>query len=273
MTSDPEEPSPAPDAQPAPGASPPVTMLLREEGKHALAQRFRLTVVAGPDAGLQRSSDGERMVAGTHESAELRLGDRTVSRFHCELAPVDGRLALRDLGSRNGTFVNGVPVLQAFLPHGALISLGQTQLRFELEREQVQLALSPHTRFGTMVGGSLAMRRAFALLERAAAGDATVLLAGETGTGKEAAAESIHHESARRDKPFIVVDCGAIPSGLLESELFGHEKGSFTGAVSAREGAFLAAQGGPAPGWGRPCRAGAGARRSAGGRTGCRCRR
>ncbi len=273
MTSDPEEPSPAPDAQPAPGASPPVTMLLREEGKHALAQRFRLTVVAGPDAGLQRSSDGERMVAGTHESAELRLGDRTVSRFHCELAPVDGRLALRDLGSRNGTFVNGVPVLQAFLPHGALISLGQTQLRFELEREQVQLALSPHTRFGTMVGGSLAMRRAFALLERAAAGDATVLLAGETGTGKEAAAESIHHESARRDKPFIVVDCGAIPSGLLESELFGHEKGSFTGAVSAREGAFLAAQGRPAPGWGRPCRAGAGARRSAGGRTGCRCRR
>jgi DNA-binding NtrC family response regulator len=95
-----------------------------------------------------------------------------------------------------------------------------------------------------MVGRSVAMRRAFALLERAAASDATVLFRGETGTGKEAAAESIHAESRRAGGPFIVVDCGAIPSELLESELFGHEKGSFTGASSARDGAFLAAHGG-----------------------------
>jgi len=88
------------------------------------------------------------------------------------------------------------------------------------------------------------MRAVFSLLERAAASDATVLLEGETGTGKEAAAESIHRESARRDGPFVVVDCGAIPPDLVESELFGHDQGAFTGAITSREGAFEAASGG-----------------------------
>ncbi|HEX2571776.1 MAG TPA: sigma 54-interacting transcriptional regulator [Polyangia bacterium] len=231
---------------PGPGLEglPSTTLTLAASSGHVLAQRFSLTVVAGPDAGLTRVATAERMVIGTGESADLRLTDRTVSRFHCELAPLDGRLAIRDLGSRNGTLVDGISVLHAFLGPVALITIGRTQVRFELGSEHVKLALSPRTRFGTMVGASVAMRRAFALLERAAAGDATVLLEGETGTGKEAAAESIHRESARRERPFIVVDCGAIPSGLLESELFGHERGAFTGAVAGREGAFLAAQGG-----------------------------
>jgi two-component system response regulator GlrR len=88
------------------------------------------------------------------------------------------------------------------------------------------------------------MRAVFALLEQAAASEATVLIEGETGTGKEATAEAIHSESTRRDGPFIVVDCGAIPPQLLESELFGHERGSFTGAVTSRRGAFQAASGG-----------------------------
>src|SRR5262249_6125363 len=110
--------------------------------------------------------------------------------------------------------------------------------------DHVKIPLSDRERFGLLVGHSLAMRAAFALLERAAATDATVLLEGETGTGKEAAAESIHREGARRDGPFVVVDCGAIPPDLLESELFGHERGAFTGALSGREGAFEAAGGG-----------------------------
>jgi two-component system, NtrC family, response regulator GlrR len=88
------------------------------------------------------------------------------------------------------------------------------------------------------------MRRALTTLERVANSDATVLLEGETGTGKEIAAESIHMGSARRDGPFVVVDCAAIPQNLLESELFGHEKGAFTGASSGRQGAFEAASGG-----------------------------
>jgi DNA-binding NtrC family response regulator len=207
-------------------------------------RRFWLSVTQGPDAGATFTSAGERAVLGTHESADFVLTDPAVSRFHCEIVPADGRVSVRDLGSLNGTLVNGVRVREAFLHDGAALALGKTELRFELRSEEVALPLSERDAFGTMVGRSVAMRRVFALLQRAAECDATVLLEGETGTGKEAAAESIHLESARKNEPFLVVDCGSIPPDLLESELFGHEKGAFTGASVAREGVFEAASGG-----------------------------
>lgn len=221
------------------------TQVVRSQGReHALVRRFRLVVVTGPDAGTTFDSKGERAIIGTHESADLPLHDRTVSRFHVEVSLVDGRPVVRDLGSRNGTIVDGVSVQQAHLRSGSTLTLGHTQVRFDLGAEHVKVLLSESDRFGIMVGHSPTMRAAFSLLERAAASDAAVLLEGETGTGKEAAAESIHHESARKSGPLIVVDCGAIPSELLESELFGHERGAFTGAVAARRGAFEAANGG-----------------------------
>src|SRR5262245_48832355 len=154
------------------------------------------------------ASNGERAVIGTDESADVRLHDGAVSRFHCEIAALDGRAAVRDLGSRNGTVVDGTAVLHAYLRTGSVITVGRSQLRFEVGTDHVRLPLSGRARFGTMVGRSTAMRRVFAVLERAAQSDATVLLEGETGTGKEVAAESIHRESARRDGPFIVVDSG-----------------------------------------------------------------
>jgi transcriptional regulator with PAS, ATPase and Fis domain len=209
-----------------------------------LAVGFRLAVTAGPDAGAVL--DGRaRALLGTHASCDLVLADPSVSRFHVEItATADGRALIRDLDSTNGTRVDGVAIAAAYLAPGAAITLGDTQLRFATAAEPVSVPVSARARFGAMVGGSPAMARVFALLERAAASDATVLLEGETGTGKEAAAESIHRESKRKDGPFIVVDCGAIPPALLESELFGHERGAFTGAVAAREGAFEAASGG-----------------------------
>jgi transcriptional regulator with PAS, ATPase and Fis domain len=217
-----------------------------DDGEHTLVQRFWLLVVAGPDTGATYTSAGERTTIGTYDTADLVLHDATVSRFHCEITPLRGRPLLRDLGSLNGTSVNGVAVAAAHLHSGATLSMGRTQIRFDVGAEQVKIPISDKTRFGVMVGRSTAMRRAFALLERAAATDSTVLLEGEVGTGKQAAAESIHRESARRDGPFIVVDCSAIPGDLLESELFGHEKGALIGADAdrAREGAFEAAQGG-----------------------------
>ncbi|HZS40068.1 MAG TPA: sigma 54-interacting transcriptional regulator [Polyangia bacterium] len=213
-------------------------------GERALVRRFQLRVVEGPDAGAVHVSRGERLVIGTHESADFRVKDRTVSRFHCELELVDGRVQVRDLNSRNGTEVDHVAVAQAWLRGGATLTLGQTRVRFELGDGHVEIRLSERERFGVMVGRSRAMRAVFAVLERAAGSDATVLMEGETGSGKEAAAESLHRESARAQGPFVVVDCGAIPRELLESELFGHERGAFTGAVGAREGAFEAAAGG-----------------------------
>ncbi|MBA3502564.1 MAG: sigma 54-interacting transcriptional regulator [Deltaproteobacteria bacterium] len=135
-------------------------------------------------------------------------------------------------------------MIEAPLRDGALLLLGRTQLRFEIGTRNVDVVVSPNDRFGKLVGGSIPMRAAYASLEAAAATDITLLLHGESGTGKDLAAESLHLASARRDGPFIVIDCGAIPGNLLEVELFGHEAGAFTGAGAARSGAFEAANGG-----------------------------
>jgi DNA-binding NtrC family response regulator len=204
----------------------------------AVVQRFWLLVVDGPDSGATFTSAGERTVIGTYDAADLVLHDSTVSRFHCEIVSGPGRLVLRDLGSLNGTRVNGVAIGAAILASGATVSVGRTQIRFDAASEPLRLPVSERTSFGLLAGRSTAMRRAFALLERAAATDTTVLLEGEVGSGKEAAAESIHRESARRDGPFIAVDCGAASAAQLESELFGRED------PGARAGAFEAAHGG-----------------------------
>jgi two-component system response regulator GlrR len=195
-------------------------------------------------AGLTLTSERDAVVIGSHESAHLVLHDDTVSRFHCVIEAGGDKLTLRDTASRNGTILDGVSVLAAHLQPGVTIRVGRTEIRVDRQVEPVRLPLSARQSFGRMVGTGTAMRRAFLLLERAAESDATVLLSGETGTGKEITAESIHMESSRRDGPFVIVDCASIPQNLLEAELFGHDKGAFTGAVTAREGAFEAASGG-----------------------------
>jgi two-component system response regulator GlrR len=205
---------------------------------------MRLRVVGGPDAGALYAATSDTFTIGTHERADLILRDTTVSRFHCQVGVEKGRITVRDLGSRNGTFVDGVSVIHAHLGDGATLAIGRTQLRFELGDEPVKMPVAEAERFGGMVGRSVAMRAVFARLAKAAAADATLLLEGETGTGKEVAAESVHSASARRGGPFVVVDCGAVPPDLLESELFGHERGAFTSAVAARQGAFEMAAGG-----------------------------
>jgi DNA-binding NtrC family response regulator len=207
-------------------------------------RRFRLTLVDGEPRGLEWESSGDRCSIGSHPASDLVLDDPTVSRFHCEIA-VDRRGArVRDLGSLNGTTVDGTRVVEAYLRNGSIVRLGRTALRFALEASQNSFAVSERHAFGALVGESIAMRAAFALLERVAASDSTVLIEGETGTGKEVAAESIHQASARSEGPLVVVDCGAVPPNLLESSLFGHEKGAFTGADQRRTGAFEEAAGG-----------------------------
>jgi DNA-binding NtrC family response regulator len=201
-------------------------------------------VRSGPDAGKVYESSGERVVVGTHESTGLVLTDATVSRFHCEIAVNDGLVHIADLGSRNGTLLDGVSVLSAHLHDGAVLTLGRSEIAFELGAGRVEVPTLEQSRFGLMVGRSPAMRAVFALLESAARSSATVLLLGETGTGKDAAAESIHREGDRSDGPLVVVDCAGMPPALIESELFGHERGAFTGADRTRLGAFEAASGG-----------------------------
>jgi two-component system, NtrC family, response regulator GlrR len=207
-------------------------------------RRFRLTVLEGPDADLRWESVDERCAIGQERGNELVLTDTTVSRFHCELEAGDHGVRLKDLGSLNGVLVDGVQVLDGYLKSGSTLRLGRTVLRFEFSHEPNPLKLSTATKFGRLQGTSVALRATFHLMERASSSDVTVLFEGETGTGKSQAARALHEASARREGPFLTLDCGALPPNLIESELFGHEKGAFTGADQRRVGIFEEAKGG-----------------------------
>jgi two-component system, NtrC family, response regulator GlrR len=207
-------------------------------------RKFRLTVMEGPKTGTVWESGADKCSIGAHELNDLVLEDDTVSRFHCEVSIGREGARVKDLDSMNGVFIDGVQVIDAFLRGGSVLRLGRVAIRFDFSPDRVTLAVSNNTRFGGLVGTSIASRAFFARMERAAAADVTVSLEGETGTGKSRAARAIHDASSRKAGPFLIVDCGAIPANLLESELFGHEKGAFTGALARRVGAFEEASGG-----------------------------
>ncbi|HTL35774.1 MAG TPA: sigma 54-interacting transcriptional regulator, partial [Kofleriaceae bacterium] len=175
---------------------------------------------------------------------DLVIDDATVSRFHCELAISGNAVRVRDLGSRNGTYGGTIALTDAMVTAGTVLVLGDSEVRIDVATEATELAASERSVFGSLVGESPIMREVFSQLEKIAASEATVLIEGETGTGKEGVADAIHDASARAKGPFIVVDCSAIPENLLESELFGHEAGAFTGATQRRIGAFEQASGG-----------------------------
>jgi DNA-binding NtrC family response regulator len=206
--------------------------------------KVRLKVLKGPDKGTIVTLEQDEILIGGAEGAHLRLTDATVSRNHCAIRMTTKGPLLRDLGSTNGSRIDSVEVREAFVPRGATLELGHTQVRFEALDESVEVPLADSERFGRLWGRSTAMRRLFALAGRVAASDVTVLIEGETGTGKDALCEAIHQASTRAGGPLIVVDCGAVPPNLFESELFGHERGSFTGADRARAGVFEEAEGG-----------------------------
>jgi len=208
-------------------------------------QRFRLRGLNGELEGRSFDSSSDRLQIGSHPLNEIEVADRTVSRFHCEVfIDRDGRACVKDLGSRNGTRLNGVRVRDAEVQEGMVLRVGQLELMFTPLEERNELPVAPVTSFGTLVGSSLPLRTAFAQLGKAAMSDVTLLLTGESGTGKSEAAEVVHEQSGRAKKPFRVVDCAAVPANLLESELFGHERGAFTGANQRRLGVFEEAEGG-----------------------------
>jgi DNA-binding NtrC family response regulator len=207
-------------------------------------QLSKLVVVEGPDRGTELSIESERVTVGRSLICNLVLSDTTVSGTHFEIqAHADGFI-VRDLESTNGTFCGDVKVREAWLAHGQMLRIGQTALRFESLDRTVDLAVSVRDSFYELLGQSLRMREIFALLERVAPTDLTVLVRGETGTGKELVARALHRASPRASQPMVVQDCSAIPKDLIESTLFGHEKGSFTGAVDRKTGCFEQAEGG-----------------------------
>ncbi len=187
---------------------------------------------------------GEVCRIGTHSSNHLVLRDPAVSRFHCKLTRDGSIWRVQDNGSLNGTTLDGVRIRDAELATEGVIGIGDTRLHVRAIEGTDEVSLPTQQSFGALIGSSVTMLKLFAILEKVAASDINVLIGGESGTGKELVAAEIVQRGPRAEQPFVIVDCGAISPNLVESELFGHARGAFTGADRDRTGAFEAADGG-----------------------------
>ena len=207
-------------------------------------RKLHLLVHPGAEDSRDLQFDQNTITIGSEDNNDVVLDDGTVSRHHCRILQHEDSFVAEDLDSTNGTFINGVRIERAFLDPGSVLAVGNSRIEFNPVDEEVSVEPSESERFGDIVGKSVEMREIYDILEKIAPTDATVVIEGETGTGKEVVAQTIHETSSRADEPFVVFDCGAVPESLVESELFGHEKGSFTGAVMSRKGLFEMAEGG-----------------------------
>jgi transcriptional regulator with GAF, ATPase, and Fis domain len=222
--------------------------LARSRGPEApVVGSYVIRVVSGPDTGLAIAVDGSqpsRILVGQSPACGLRLQDPHVSRRHLALEATDRGIHILDLGSYNGTWYRGCAIKDAYFGDGQVIEVGSSALQVELAGEPRAIPLSTATSFGRVFGASPSMRRIYPLCERLAQSDVPLVIEGETGTGKEFLAEAIHEQSKRAEAPFVVFDCTTVAANLVESALFGHERGAFTSAVGTRKGVFELAQGG-----------------------------
>jgi transcriptional regulator with GAF, ATPase, and Fis domain len=211
------------------------------DGFKLRSRKIRVEILEGPDHGRIHELPGPAARVGSARGCDLVLADQTVSRHHVTLKVDGDGIRVLDGGSRNGTRLDGVRVIDAYARPDSRIEVGSTTLRLRLLDDMVELPISTRDRIGGLLGASVAMRQVFAVIEKVAPTDTTVLIEGESGTGKELVAEALHEEGARSSGPFIVFDCSAVSANLIESELFGHVRGAFTGATTDRAGAFEAA--------------------------------
>ncbi|WP_428262751.1 sigma-54 interaction domain-containing protein [Haliangium sp.] len=223
-----------------------ITALLDELPSFSKQNRGGIfVVIKGPDRGESiRLEEGKPVFFGSAPTCEMMLTDKTVSRRHMSAELLGDEVIVRDNDSTNGTFIHGSRFKEITVGFGAEVKLGRTVIKLLPDEEVVDPEPSTEHSFGQLIGADTKMRQMFKLLQDVADTDATVLIEGETGTGKELIAEELHNHSKRKDGPFIVFDCGAVPRELIESALFGHVKGSFTGAITDRRGAFTEAHGG-----------------------------
>ena len=196
-----------------------------------------LQVVVGRGAEARRVALSELPVQfGRALDNDVRLSDAAVSERHLRLEPCEAGLMARDLNSRNGTFVNGVRVHTALLVEGTLLRIGRSELQVTARTDADD---GPR-----MVAESSSMLEVLNEVRRVASLPWPVLIVGESGTGKEGLALALHEHSARRGKPFVAINAGGLTREIVESQLFGHERGAFTGAANRHRGVFEQAQGG-----------------------------
>ncbi|MEM6961409.1 MAG: sigma 54-interacting transcriptional regulator [Myxococcota bacterium] len=220
------------------------TVFVDEKAAKRRLKRSRLMVTEGPDKGMELLVEQERVTIGRSVICDLVLKDKAISGTHFEIVLGERGALLRDLGSTNGTYVGDLRIQEVWIRSGTVIRVGQSQMRYEPAEGIVEIDLSSEERFHGLIGASVRMREIFAALQKVAPTDLTILIRGETGTGKELVASAIHAASRRATQPLVVQDCSAIPTNLIESTLFGHERGAFTGATERRRGSFEQADGG-----------------------------
>ncbi len=208
----------------------------------------RIELVVEREAGVATNRvvtlDGDRFLIGSHPKNHFVLEDPLVSRFHCTIERTDSAWRVIDSGSLNGTHLGGIGIRDADLPEACTLVVGSSTVHVREVAAATHVDLLDQASFGDLYGQSRAMQRLFAILDKVAGSEANVLIEGESGTGKELVAAELVRRGPRAAKPFVILDCSAISPNLVESELFGHARGAFTGADRERVGAFEAAHGG-----------------------------
>jgi len=220
------------------------TVFIPEGKNYKILVASKLTVIRGPDEGRELVVRKEVVTIGRSRSCDLTLSDKAVSSTHAELVTGEQGRVVRDLGSKNGVIFMGHRVGELTLQPRTQFQIGNNMLRFEPLQARHRIPFSQRDHFGQALGRSVSMREIFAVLEKVATSDLPLLLQGETGTGKELLSSAVHMYSFRKNRPFVVLDCGAVSPDTIESTLFGHEKGAFTGAEQRHRGVFEEADGG-----------------------------
>ena len=206
--------------------------------------KFSLKVVDGPDRGQTKTFQRRLVTIGTDRSCDFGLSDPTVSRIHAAVESGPGGFTLRDDNSKNGIFIGELKLLEGQIPDRTEFIIGKTKILFSSSTETVNIPIATAGRFGNLLGESIEMREVFGIIKKVAPTDTNILIQGESGTGKELVADAIHRTGPRGTGPFVIFDCSAVPADLIESELFGHVRGAFTGAVRDHKGAIAQAHGG-----------------------------
>lgn len=206
--------------------------------------RLTLLLTTGPCAGERfHLAQGTTMIIGA-AGADWNIDDKTVSRQHVQVTWQGQSLRVQDMGSKNGSYYGRAQFSQIALRLGDEFAIGATTIKLLPDENPVVQPPPTTGGSGRMIGSTDPMRRLYGMIDKVAPSDAPVVLEGETGVGKELVARELHERSKRTAKPFVVFDCGAVPVDLLESLLFGHVRGAFTGAIKDQEGVFAAADGG-----------------------------
>ncbi len=206
--------------------------------------KCKLVVVDGPDRGKELVVAKPIVRIGTNEKCDLVLSDNTVSRFHCEIRHIRDEYLLVDHDSTNGTYVGELRLREAYLYPNCEMLVGNSLVRFMPLVEEIPVYPIARNRYGSLIGSSSRMRATYGIIDKVAPSELSAVIEGETGTGKELVARAIHERSRRARGPLVIFDCSAFPENLLESELFGHEKGAFSGAIRTHRGVFERAEGG-----------------------------